>query len=944
MKLSAEGKLRLAAKFVFVTGVGTFAGVTYGQTNNQPTELQKIIVTGSAIPRTQAETASPVQIITRADIERSGLTTTAEVVQSISANNSGSVTPAVSNSFATGGAGVALRGLDVNSTLILIDGRRAANYGLADDGQRGFVDLNSIPINEIERVEVLKDGASSLYGADAIAGVVNIILKKEFRGLEASGELGTSQHGGGTQRRFMATLGGGSLTSNGHNAYIGIEYERDDKILASQRKFPFNTTNLSSIGGVDGRWGQPSSDLGSIYGTVTPATLGVAGDLTTGTPITGAVSQPLRPCGPPTQQMTDGSGNVYCAQNQAAYVDDQPEDERFGVFTRLTMKLNDSATAYVTGSYYQNKVRFDTLPAQINAPFPTNTNAIALPVNLSNGALNPNNPFASQNEYALVNYAFGDIPGSTEVFNQNYRLVGGVRGSFEDWEYDSAIVINHTSLTNTLNGFLNGAQLLSDIETGAYSFVDPGSNSAAVRSALAPSLSGVSTTDMNSIDFRASRSLINLPGGPLGVALGTEYRYEAANSPDLNPGLAAQGLGQSFVHGSHNVEAVYAEFDAPLLKTLEADLSARFDNYSDFGSSGLIPKFGLKWTPIDQFALRGTYSEGFRAPSFAENGSSAVGSFVGPTTPVAQGASPTFIAAHTINGQPDAYITVPYTIASATAGNSGIKPEKAQNFTLGTVFQPFKQFSGSLDYYYIRKRNDIEAAPLSPAIAAFYSGVAPPAGYTVTADKPDPQAPAAPPRLAAATAGFINAASVSTQGLDLDLRAKFNLYPGIRFLSDIEGTDTLTYKVAQVGGPAQEYVGTDSPFALNTSPGVSQYKAVWSNTLIVNKAEVSAIAHYQSGITLEGIDVAGYGVCLSGGPTGAPFPSNCHEHHFAYFDMTGMYHLTKDIDLTAAIENVLDTKPPLEPAVGAGTNYDPTFAMAGIVGRFFRAGVKYSFH
>ena len=180
--------------------------------------------------------------------------------------------------------------------------------------------------------------------------------------------------------------------------------------------------------------------------------------------------------------------------------------------------------------------------------------------------------------------------------------------------------------------------------------------------------------------------------------------------------------------------------------------------------------------------------------------------------------------------------------------------------------------------------------------------------------------------------------------LDLDLRAKFNLYPGVRFLSDIEGTDTLTYKVAQVGGPAQEYVGTDSPFALNTSPGVSQYKAVWSNTLIVNKAEVSAIAHYQSGITLEGIDVAGYGVCLSGGPTGAPFPSNCHEHHFAYFDMTGMYHLTKDIDLTAAIENVLDTKPPLEPAVGAGTNYDPTFAMAGIVGRFFRAGVKYSFH
>ena len=227
-------------------------------------QLQTITVTGSAIPRVDLETPSPVTVITAVQIERSGLKTVSDVIRAVSADNSGSIPNAFTAGFAAGSAGVALRGLTVNSTLVLIDGQRSANYALADDGQRSFVDLNTIPVNAIERIEVLKDGASSLYGADAIAGVVNVILKRSYKGGEATAEVGTSQHGGGFTRRFTGIFGGGDLDKDGHNAYLSVEYQKDNAIMNRDRSFPFNTLDLRSIGGINGNGGQPSAPSGSI--------------------------------------------------------------------------------------------------------------------------------------------------------------------------------------------------------------------------------------------------------------------------------------------------------------------------------------------------------------------------------------------------------------------------------------------------------------------------------------------------------------------------------------------------------------------------------------------------------------------------------------------------------------------------------------------------------
>jgi iron complex outermembrane receptor protein len=191
---------------------------TPSSTNSK--QLQTVVVTGSAIPRIDAETSSPVTVITAVQIERSGLTTVSDVVRAISADNSGSIPNAFSNGFAAGASGVALRGLTVNSTLVLIDGHRSASYAVSDDGERSFVDLNTIPLAAVERIEVLKDGASSLYGADAIAGVVNIILKPSYKGAEGTADVGTSQRGGGFTHKATFLAGGGDLDTDHYNAYF----------------------------------------------------------------------------------------------------------------------------------------------------------------------------------------------------------------------------------------------------------------------------------------------------------------------------------------------------------------------------------------------------------------------------------------------------------------------------------------------------------------------------------------------------------------------------------------------------------------------------------------------------------------------------------------------------------------------------------------------------
>lgn len=901
--------------------------------------LQEVVVTGSYIPRTDSETPSPVSIITAADIEHSGLTSVADVVRTLSADNSGTLPTAFNGAFAAGASGIALRGLTVNSTLVLIDGLRAADYALPDDGVRSFVDLNSIAIGTIERIEVLRDGASSVYGADAIGGVVNIILKKQFQGFNANAEVGNSQHGGGFEKHFDLTAGTGNLAADHYNAYISAEYQSDNAIGAAQRRFPFNTVDYTALGGNNNNPSPDHGPGGSIYGSVTPGTLGTPGNVLTGIPLPGAVSQPLRPCPASAPQITGATGNVYCNQNFIPYQDSQPPSERVGLSGRFTVQINDTTQAYLSGSYYQNESNYPSFlgPAQIQTTVPNITTTIALPVTIPGHGglgtvLNPNNPFAAAGNVALINYAFGDLGSNIDyVKNHDMRLVGDLNGSLLGWNYDGSFVIERTWLDYEQTGLLNFTALVNDVTNGSYNFIDPAANSSAVRSALSPRLIQNDSSDMDTVVLRVNRSLFPLPGGPLGIAFGTEWRYEAEYDGNFNaPPPEVQSLGFSQAIGSRNIASVYGEMDAPVLKQLELTASGRFDHYSDFGNAA-TPKFGFKFKPIEQAALRGTYSRGFRAPSFAENGSSEVEGFVNYSA-----CPSTLCTAHGADG----YINS-YSLGELTTGNPAIKPETSDSYTLGLVLEPVRHFSASVDYYYIKKNGLIAGPNLGGALGQYNNTGTLPAGFTAIYDNLDALAPGAAPRIVTITGPYSNGASEYTDGVDIDLNAKFDLGPAGKFVSDASATRIISFVYEGIGHSRLQYAGTQSPYNLSSGAGTPQDRITFTNTWSNGPLTVSAILYYVGAYKDFGSDVAPQYLCLGPAITGVGMGANCRTPSFTDIDLTANFEITKNLSISGMIENVADELPPINTPNYAGTNYNPTYSQAGIVGRFFRLGVHF---
>jgi iron complex outermembrane recepter protein len=902
-------------------------------------ELQEIVVTGSMLHRTDVETESPVTTFTAEQIQQTGLTTIADVVRTISADNSGTLPTAFGIGFAAGASGVALRGLTVNSTLVLIDGRRAAPYALADDGQRSFVDLNTVPLDSVERIEILKDGASSIYGADAIAGVVNVILKKQYTGAEVSVEVGKGQHPGGGERRLTASAGYGDLDTDRFNAYVNLEFQGDDRILNSDRPFPFNTSDLSSIGGLDGRVGTPGAFSGTTSAVVAPATY-TAGSATPAILNTTQVGayQPLTSCtGPGNSPATaasaiSGATDSYCLQNRAGYSDVQPAEQRLGVSARFTIKINDTTQAYTNVSYYQNNVYVDYYPAQIQNTVSLNTNNIALPPTLPGGGLNPNNPFAAAGQYALIQYGFGDIQNVDVLKNHNFRWVTGLKGTGLGWDYDTALVINHTWLDNNQQGYLNGPALLAAVTNGTYNFVNPSLNTGAQRAAIAPALVKTSTTDLDSIDFKATRDLVALPGGPLGVALGAEARYEAQADPALNPNNEVQGLGIAQTAGSRKVAAAYVEFGLPVVKMLNFDVSARYDHYSDFGNA-FTPKAGFKLTPIKQLAFRGTYSRGFRAPAFAENGSSSSEGFI-TLTPTAGAPFPANYCATTTHS---AGYCLPYNVGLLSSANPNIKPEKSDSFTFGVIFEPISNFSASVDAYAIKKKDVIEPPATFPALVAYLSGQPLPPGDKVTPDLPDPAFPNSLARPAVAAGLYTNQNSLRTDGIDIDLRGNVEIGNYGKWLSDLSVTKIFSFKLVFPDGSSNQYVGTQAPYILSSGAGTPRYRGTWSNSYLYGPASLTLSTYYTSRFAETGIDA-------TGSATACLYTTNyCHVASFISTDLTGIFKVNEHLSTWFSIINLLDRLPPIDPADYAGQNYNPTYHQAGIIGRYFKLGVGYKF-
>ena len=554
----------------------TNASPTPVENANAGSTKDEIVITGTMFRRTNTETPSPVTVLSSETLARRGITNVSDAVRSISADSSGSIPSAFAGGFGAGASAPSLRGLTVNSTLTLVDGERVTNYPLADDGQRSFVDLNTMPRVSIERVEVLKDGASSTYGADAIGGVVNVIQRKTFNGLDATLEGGTSQHGGGNSYRGSLLAGWGDYDNKGVNFYVGTEYELNKAIYANQRGFPFNTNDLSSLpGGLDLNADLTNSGATPTVAEVRPATQLYDNDLLHAIP--GKGFQLLNPaqCAAIGGKLTsDPSVGQSCEENQVAnYGQIQPKTERYGIVAHGAVRLSDDIEAYMDLSWYRNNLIAEGNSWALRHTNPVQTSTFVLPnwvcstgVNCDTAAdrkLDPYDPYASATGDPLTHaaqlyYRFSSADGYNNYVgyrNEVLRGAVGVSGTFwNDFHFQVDGTASQSRLRMT-GDVVSLSAFEQAVATGQYNFVNPSSNSQTVRDAVILHSDNTATSALYALQAVVTKDLLRLPGGALQLGVGAHFRHKSLDNPDVNPTADYIGVNQSNAKGERDIEA-----------------------------------------------------------------------------------------------------------------------------------------------------------------------------------------------------------------------------------------------------------------------------------------------------------------------------------------------------------------------------------------------------
>nr|WP_231108181.1 TonB-dependent receptor [Xanthomonas translucens] len=902
--------------------LATSAAVPAAFAQEAATTLDRITVTGSNIPRTNTETPSPVQVITRQEIDRTGKSTVAEYLQTLTSDGAGSIPKSFGNGFAGGGAGISLRGLGAGSTLVLLNGRRMATYGLADDGQKVFTDLSTIPLDAVERIDILKDGASAIYGSDAIAGVVNIILRNDFEGAILRGSYGMSGDSDGDARKATLTAGTGSLAKDGWNAFFSLDVGKSDAIKISDRKdrkwigtgdirrYGYDAADAQFLGGayLSGGTAGGTGPNGSVFNNDAPsphlvALPGCAG-LTTIPGQTDATAQAQGCLWDPTQQYRDLS----------------PEEKYVNVFARASFAFGEGGEIYTEIGYSKKETVFSNTPSGVSGGWgypggPVNANSGAGATMLYAG--HPDNPLPYA---ARVRYSAWDVgPRVTDNTNAFNRFLVGVKGNWGEWSYDTAYLHSGTDLINKRTGFLRYSSVRCVLgnpacAAGTWRIGDnAGLNSQALYDFISPTISATAKSSLDMFDFTVSRSLADLQGGPLGLALGTEWR-KTSNS--LTPQTYTDvgdiiGLGYSAYDGTQNVYAAYAELSAPVLEQLELSAAVRYDKYES-GDGKATPKLGVKWTPADWIALRATYAEGFRAPNPAENGDGGLAAFSNARDPVRCAIDP----ANECTARSVAIITRP---------NPALTPEESKSYSVGFVLQPTASTSLTVDAWQIKRTNEIAQGSTADAIAA----------GNVLRDSNDIGGVAGSGTILAVNTDYVNANSSRVRGIDTDIRQTFAIGPGQLEL-DAQWSHLLKFERTE-GDTTVDYVGTHGNCDVTNCIGTPQDRVNVGTTWKQGSWSVSGVVNYIDSI--ENKDSRG-GSYLAFYADGSPVEKIAS---FTTFDLSGRWNVTEAFELNASVQNLFDRIAPLDPSTYGGVNYNPLH-FSGAVGRYFTVGAKYTFN
>ena len=919
-----------------------------------PKPVPRVEITGSNIRRSEAETASSVITVNRADIERSGKATVAELLQTLAVDNQGSVPTTFGNGFAAGASGISLRGLGAASTLVLMNGRRMAPYGLADDGQKQFTDLNVIPTDAVERVEILKDGASAIYGSDAIAGVVNIILRRDFQGNTVRFQRGASDDWDGKRMNVAFTKGVGSLDTDRYNVLFSIEYKKFDEIWYRDR------ADREWIGRNDlRRWGYSADQALGGTGAILPGT-GTAGNA-----INGNVRNPADPtnyynrgnlagpgftrtfpgaaCSNFTSHPQGDPGGGCLIDASMQYNQIEPKQENLSFFLRGTMQLNPALQLYSEFNWYTSQTDTATTPSSVSASVgfpggPVNNAVVQL------GANHPDNPYFGT--AARIRYLAADVgPRKSSIDSNFLRWLGGAKGTHYGWDWDSSLLFSHNHVNNNQNGFLQRdvafalldptpANMAAAAATSpAYAALplgtfwrlaeNKGLNSPAVYAALSPTIGNRANTKIGQIDFKATREFSGIPylAGNLGLALGTEFRHEMT---ELLPTTGTErgnviGLGYSAYSGARNVFALYGEGLAPLPFNVEASAALRYDHFTDVGSS-YTPKFGLKWTPVREFALRGTFARGFRAPSPAENG-------VGGLAAFSTAADPVRCALGVTNA------CNPASVALITSPNPNLSPERSKSYTLGVIWDPLPRTSISVDYWKIKRKNEINQEQVDAAIAAGHVARDPGSVSGIPGD---------PGQITAVLTRYVNSAQSKVRGLDVDARYNHRLpdaWGNATF--DVKYTHIFEWLRTEQDGTSREFAGTHGNCDVTNCTGTPADRVNMRFGWDRNNLRVSANVNYRGVLENRFFrgDPSGCAVTFA---SGADAPSGCELASFTTIDLVVRWKPQQRWELFGSVQNLFDKIAPLDPLTYGAQAYNP-LDYEGARGRYFTLGARYSF-
>jgi iron complex outermembrane receptor protein len=862
---------------------------------------QRVEITGSAIKRIDAETAVPVTIIKSEELKQQGITSIEQVMAVISAVQLQQNMASAIGSGTGSATHADMRALGSSKTLVLLNGQRIANDAVSGDAP----DLNMIPFSAIDRVEVLRDGASSLYGTDAIGGVINFITKRDFKG--GGIELGydAPQHKGGETKSANIMFGAGDFAKDGWNVFGTLGLKQRDVIKGSQR--PFSTRIVGGLSNSTFPANYQVTSGGTYYNPSAPncaePNLIPGSNAPTGCRIVTPPFVTINPASETISGLLKGSfalGGDWTIGAEAFYSKNTVSGVQFAPVPYGGYYINPGtryfpAEATTRPGY---SATFDPYQAA-GTPFVEPSDQFPNPTNVVAGGV-------------LVSWRdMINGPREQKDVTEQYRTMLTAEGTMAGWDVSATLAFNRTQNDGYLTGgYANGNVIGEGILTGLINpFGDPTAQERdLITSAALKGLLSTAVGKVTSLNARASRELGDWFGASRRVALamGAEVRREdflSYNHRDFAQKVSSSTGADPDARseGTRNVTAVYGELNMPVMKTLDLTASGRFDKYSDFGST-FNPKLSFRFQPSQAVLLRGSASTGFRAPTLYELNK-----------------LPSFTNTNELDHPINCPGGVPLDPATAggncgvqfqayQGGNKDLKPEKSKSFTLGLVLEPIQNTTLTVDYWSVKVKDVIgsidEEDLVDPAtyanFAQFFHYVQP-GNILPLSTRACQNGPTSP------SCGYIdertqNLGGTKTHGLDFGARYRMNSAVG-RWTFDYASTYVIDYQYQNYkGGPWNKNVGIFSGegpvFRWQHNGGVNWSNGGWSSGLAV---------HYKSGY----LDLD---------------PSN-KVSSYTTADAWVSYSPTKSMTLLFGVRNLTDAEPPF-------SNQDTLFQSGGWDSRY----------